>query len=190
MRGSDARSTPLRKRHSRVVPATITAVIVLGIGVIAAVAAIAHLATGAWASQVGDPAGTVGGLTWGSAAVITTAAVVLVLGLVLLISGIKPGAFTSARLDSSAQGAVAERDFVISTRALARLAAARADAVDGVEKVSATATGRKVHLRVDTTSEQREDIRQRVVTIVTETFAAAGVQPPPQVSAAVRTKEI
>lgn len=190
MSRSDARSTPLRQRHSRVVPATITAVILLAIGVLAAVAAISRLATGTWASQVSTPAGAVGGLTWGSAAVIATTAVVLVLGLVLLIAGIKPGAFTSTRLDSSTPGAAGERDFVISTRAMARLAAARADTVDGVEKVSVSASGRKVHLRVDTTSEQRDEIRQRVVSSVTDTLTSAGIQPPPRVSAAVRTKEI
>lgn len=190
MSRSDARSTSLRRRPSRIVPASITAVVLLAVGVMAAVAAISRLATGTWPSPVTRPAGAVGGSEWGSAAAVTTAVVVLVIGLVLLVAGLKPGAFTSARLDSPDSGVAVEHDFVISTRAVARLAASRAHSVDGVEKVSVSASGRQVHLRVDTTSEQRDDVRQRVVAGVTDTLTATGVQPPPRVLAVVRTKEI
>ena len=73
MSRTDAKSRRLRRRPSRIVPATIVAVVLLALGVLAAIAAIARLVNGTWASQVTGPARTVAGLTWGSAAVITAA---------------------------------------------------------------------------------------------------------------------
>jgi hypothetical protein len=160
------------------------------VGGLAATAAIAHLVTGTWTSHVTGPAATAGDVTWGSTTAFVAGAAVTAVGLALLIAGIKPGAFTSARLHSSSQSAVAERDFVISTRAIARIAADRADLVDGVDKVSASASGRRVHLRVITASQQAAEIRSRVVASVTEALVATGIQPQPRVSVAVRTKEI
>lgn len=187
----DHRAAQLRQRPTRTVPALVASVLLLALGVLAAVTAVVRLVTGSWPSQVTGPASSVAGLTWGSAAVITAAVVAVVLGLVLLVAGLKPGAYTSTRLDSSrGAGVVAERDYVLSNRALARLVVARADRVNGVERVSASASSRRVHLDVSTTSEQRDQIRDRVVASVTEVLAAAGVQPQPRVTAAVRTKEI
>ena len=191
MSRSDARSSSLRRRPSRTVPASVVAVVLLALGVLAAVAAIARLVQGSWASQVTGPASAVAGLTWGSTAVIAASAVVAVLGVVLVVAGVKPGAHTSTRLDTSrGLGVVAEREYVISNRSLARLAAARADLVNGVDDVSASVSSRRVHLDVTTTSEQRDHIRARVVAAVTEGLTAAAVQPQPRVTAAVRTKEI
>ena len=110
--------------------------------------------------------------------------------LVLLIAGIKLGAFGSAELAVPAGGQVGQTDYVISTRAMAHLAAAEADTVDGVDKVSASASGRRVHVSVSTTSEQTDQIRDRVQRGVTERLTAAGVSPAPRVSATVRTKGI
>ncbi len=117
-------------------------------------------------------------------------AVLVVLGLVLLIAGVKLGAFGSAELAAPAGGQVGETDYVISTRAMAHLAAAQADTVDGVDKVSASASGRRVHVSVTTTSEQADQIRDRVQAGVTERLSAAGVAPAPRVTATVRTKGI
>ncbi|GAB2577615.1 DUF6286 domain-containing protein [Microlunatus antarcticus] len=191
MSRSDSRSAGLRRRHSRTVPASIVAVVLLAVGVLAVVAAVSRLSSGRWAGQVSGPASAVAGLTWGSAAVLVASGVAVVLGLVLLVAGIKPGAYTSTRLDTSrGAGVVAERDFVISNRALARLAAGRADLVDGVEKVSASVSGSRIHLDVVTASEQRDRVRSKVVALVTEAVSAASVSPQPRVTATVRTKEL
>lgn len=191
MSRSDSRSAGLRRRHSRTVPASIVAVVLLAVGVLAVVAAVSRFSTGRWASQVSGPASGVAGLTWGSVAVLVASGVAVVLGLVLLSAGIKPGAYTSTRLDTSrGAGVVAERDFVISNRALARLAAGRADLVDGVEKVSASVSGSRIHLDVVTASEQRDRVRSKVVALVTEAVSAASVSPQPRVTATVRTKEL
>lgn len=191
MSRSDSRSAGLRRRHSRTVPASVVAVVLLAVGVLAVVAAVSRLVTGRWASQVSGAASGVSGLTWGSGAVIGASVVAVLLGLVLLVAGLKPGAFTSTRLDTSrGAGVVAERDYVISNRSLARLAAGRADLVDGVERVSASVSGRRVHLDVVTASEQRDRVRSRVVALVTEALAGATVAPAPRVTATVRTKEL
>ena len=190
MSRSDATSRGLRRRPSRTVPATIVAVVLLAVGVLAAITAIARLVNGTWASQVTSPARKVSGLTWGSAAIITASVVLALVGLILLIAGVKLGAFKTAQLQPPAGDRIGESDFVISTRAMARLAAAEADTVDGVDKVSASASGRKVYLTVTTTSEQGDQIRSRVQQGVVERLTAAGVSPAPKVSTTVRTKGI
>lgn len=191
MSRSNARSRSLRNRPSRSIAATIVALVLVALGVLVAICAISRLVQGSWPTQVTGAASAVASTTWGSAAVISVGAVLAVIGLVLLTSGIKPGAPTTAALSAPAtSAAVGDTDFVISTRSLARLAAAGADQVDGVHKVSASASGRRVQLTVTTTSEQAAEIRQKVSDSVTERLSATGVQPVPRVSATVQTKGI
>jgi hypothetical protein len=191
MSRSNARSRRLGGRPSRTVPASIVAVILLAIGALAAVLAIARLVNGTWPSQVTGAASSAAALTWGSVAVIAGGAVVALVGLVLLVAGVTLGAFKTAQLQpGQSSDTVVDTDFVISTRAMARLAAARADQVDGVDKVSASASGRRVRLKVTTTSEQADEIRDHVQQGVSETLSGAGVRPMPRVIATVRTKGI
>ncbi len=190
MSRSNAVSRRLRRRPSRTVPATIVAVVLLALGVLAAIAAIARLATGSWATQVGGPARTVAALTWGSTAIVATGVVLALIGLVLLVAGVKLGAFTSAQLQGPAESGIGETDYVITTRAMARLAAGRADTVDGVDRVSASASGRRVHVLVTTSSEQTDQIRERVLKGVTEVLTSAGISPAPRITASVRSKGI
>lgn len=191
MSRSNARSRRLRHRPSRVVPASIVAAVLLAVGVLAAIAAIARLVNGTWPTAVTSAARGVSDLTWGSGAAIATGAVIAAVGVVLLVAGLKPGAFRTARLRAAGStSAAADTDFVISTRAIARLAAARADSVDGVDKVSVSASGRRVAINAATTSEQAEEIRSRIVDGVTQTLSAAGLHPAPRVTARVRTKGI
>jgi len=190
MSRTNARSRRLRRRPSRTVPATIVAVVLLALGVLTAVAAISRLVTGAWPSQVTGPASTATALTWASTAVLTAAVVAVVLGLVLLVAGLKPGGYRSVHLRGPGGDQVDQTDYVISNHAVARLAAGQADLVDGVDKVSASVDGRKVRLRLTTSSEQTAEIRDRVVRRVTENLTAAGLDPAPRVSATVRTKDL
>lgn len=191
MSRSTARSRSLRRRPSRTVPAMIVAVVLLVIGVLTAVAAISRLVDGRWPAQVTSTAPTVAALTWGSAAVLSVGAVLVLIGLPLLVAGIKLGGFKAAPLAARGTSeAVSDTEFVISSRSLARLAAARADQVDGVNKVSASASGGRIHLSITTTSEQTAAIRQQVHDGVTERLSTTGVRPVPRVSATVRTKGV
>lgn len=181
----------LRRRSSRVVPAVVVAVLLLALGVLVALATIARLVNGSWPLAATSATGALTRLTWGAAPVVAAGVVLALLGLFLLLAGLVPGGLRSARLDVPAEtGAVADTDAVISTRALARIAGSRADQVDGVDRVSASATTRRVRLAVTTSSAQVEEIRTAVTQGVTDALTRAGVRPVPRVSTAVRTKEI
>lgn len=186
----DGRSRRLRRRPSRTVAASIVAVVLLALGVLTAIAAISRLVTGSWDALVTAPAGTVADQTWGSSAVLAAAVVTVVIGLVLLIAGLKPGAFRSAQLAGPSGQGIEQTDYVISNAAIARLAAGRADLVDGVDKVFASADGRRVRVRITTSSEQTVQIRDRVIQGVTEILATTGLEPAPRVSAAVHQKDL
>jgi len=161
------------------------------IGILVAFAAITRLSDGTWPAPVAKSASKVTTLTWDSSATLIGAGVLVVLGLVLLTAGLKRGGLRTARLAASTQDSTADStDFVISTRAMAHLAAAQAERIDGVDKVSASATGRRVRVKVATTSERTDEIRARVTQRVTDTFTTAGLDPVPRVTANVRTKGI
>lgn len=190
MSRSNATSRRLMRRPSRILPATIVALVLLAVGVLTAVIAVARLVTGDWPEPVSDTADALTDLSWGSAVVIVAAVVIVVIGVLLLGAGLSPGGLRTARLEAPDGGTVEVSDYVISTRGLARLAAARADTVDGVDRVSASATGRRVAVRVTTASEQTDEIRTRVQQAVTDALTGAGVSPGPKVSTTVRTKGI
>lgn len=190
MSRTDARSRRLRRRPSRTVPASIVAVVLLALGVLTAVATISRLVTGSWNGAVTRPAGAVATQTWGSSFVLGAAILALLLGLVLLVAGLKPGAYRSSHLRGPAGGPVDQTDYVITNGAIARIAASQADLVDGVDRVSASASGRKVHLRLTTSSEQTDQIRDRVVRGVSESLTTTGLDPAPRVSATISMKDL
>jgi hypothetical protein len=183
-------SRRLRRRPSRTVPATVVALVLLALGVLTAVAAISRLVTGTWDARVTGPASAVVAQTWGSSVVLTVAVVALVIGLVLVVAGLKPGTYRSAQLSGPAGQEIDQTDYVITNAAIARLAAGQADLVDGVDKVSASADGRRVRLRLTTSSEQTAQIRDRVVQRVTASLTATGLDPAPRVSATVHQKDL
>ncbi len=180
----------LRRRPSRTVPASLVAVGLLALGVLTVVAAVSRLVTGAWPSQATSVAGAVAGQTLGSTAVVVTAAAAVVVGVVLLVAGVKPGGFRSVQLRGPEGGPAEQVDYVIANSAVARLAVAEADRVDGVDTVSASTDGRRVRLRVTTTSQQTAPIRDRVVQQVSQTLDASGLDPAPRVSATITTKDL
>lgn len=185
----DSRSPRLRRRPSRTVPAALVALVLLALGVLTAVATVARLVTGSWPTQVAQPAASVAALTWGNATVLAASVVALALGLVLLVAGLKPGAYRSSHLRGPVGEPVEQTDYVITNASVARLAAGQADRVDGVDRVSASADGRRVRLRLTTTSGQTTEIHDRVVRRVTESLTATGLHPAPRVSATIRTKD-
>lgn len=190
MSRNDQRSKDLRHRPSRVVPAVIVAAVIVAVGVLAVISVVLRLIHGRWPSPVTSSATVLASITWSSAVMIIATIVIALIGLVLLIAGLKPGHATTARLNGPGQPSVADTDYVISRRAIARLSAAQADSIDGVDRVSTSATGRRVHLSILSPSEETEQIRTRVVDAVTQTLQATGLHPLPRITASVRTKEI
>ncbi len=66
MSRTDARSTSLRRRPARTVPATITAVVLLALGVGLVWAAVQRLARGSWPGFADQTASWLAALTWGN----------------------------------------------------------------------------------------------------------------------------
>jgi hypothetical protein len=183
-------SPALRRRPSRSWPAALTALVLLAAGALLAIAAIARLTGGSWPAAWQSVTDAATGAAWGSTAVWVAVVLALVLGLVLLLAALVPGAHRTARLDRQGSGAARQTELVVTSRGLARLAAAAGDSVDGVDRVSVSASGRTVRVRVQ--SSTRDDatlVKDRVKQVVTDRLQQAGVTPAAQVRVAVVVKE-
>ncbi|MEO8829121.1 DUF6286 domain-containing protein [Lapillicoccus sp.] len=192
MARDDAKSSSLRRRPSRTVPAAIVAVLVAAGGVAGVWATVERLATGKWPGWVGGTHLWGATQTWGSVVVIVISIVVALLGLLLLLTALRPGMPNAYEIDLGASQGTEDTEgteFVMTRRAVAKLATAQADLVDGVDTVSATVTSRRVGLSVTTTSAQTEEIGQLVTSRVSEALAAVGLSPQPSVTATVTTTQ-
>lgn len=192
MSRTDARSTSLRRRPARTVPATITAVVLLALGVGLVWAAVQRLARGSWPGFADQTASWLAALTWGNVWVLILSIGVALLGLILLVAAIKPGPPTAMTLDScsSADAADISTEVVMTRRSVAKLATARAGQVDGVDSVSSVVGARKVTVTVKTPSQQRSEIEQQVRDRVTGALQSAGLAPMPAVVVRARTQSL
>ena len=192
MSRTDARSTSLRRRPARTVPATITAVVLLALGVALVWAAAQRLAQGSWPVFADRTASWMATLTWGDVWVLILSIGVAVLGLILLVAAIKPGPPTAMTLDSgsSADTADASTEAVMTRRSVAKLASARAAQVDGVDSESTDVGARKVTVTVKTPSQQRSEIDQQVRDRVAGALQSAGLAPMPAVVVRARTQSL
>lgn len=191
MSRADARTSSLRRRPSRTVPAVIVAVLLTAAGVALVWATVIRLTNGRWPGWVGATHEWVAAQTWGSATVITISIAVAVLGLMLLVTALTPGhanAYLLAPADTSDDRATGSRELVMTRRAVAKLATAHAQLVDGVDAVSADVGARTVNLAVRTPSAHRSDIEQAVTDTVTSTLTGAGLSPMPTVNVSARTR--
>lgn len=191
MSRTDAKSTSLRRRPTRSTPATLVAIVLLALGVGSVWVAVLKLSQGSWPPIATGLGVWLSGTTWAAAAVTAISIALAVLGLVLLAAAFLPGQPNALRLDDPidpSNSTVGATEYVITRRSVARLAAANADLVDGVDSVSATASAQRVALRIATSSEQRGEIEQQVVDQVRTALSAAGVTPQPRVVATVRTQ--
>lgn len=145
------------RRHRRVLPATIVALVLLAAMVLLVVACVQLL--------LGQPplipfttlAATGAGLTWASGPVIAAGVIAAVLGLVLLACAWTRGGATVVPLaatEHSTAGATAH--------SLRRAVTATAHAVDGVHSASATMTPRRVSATVATPLRDPGDLRDQV----------------------------
>ncbi len=181
----DARSTSLRRRSARTIPATVTSLVLLALGVGLVWAAVQRLAQGSWPAFADQTAAWVAAWTWGSVAVLIVSLALAVVGLVLLIAAIKPGPPNALVLEDGGAGVPTE--VVMTRRSVAKLATARAGQVDGVDSVSTVVGARRVTLTVRTPSQQGQAIEQQVRDRVTGALQAAGLAPMPSVVVRART---
>lgn len=189
MARDDAKSSSLRRRPSRTFPATVVAILVTAAGVAGVWAVVQRLATDRWPGWVGGTHLWGATQTWGSAVVIVLSIVVSLLGLLLLVTALRPGMPNAYEIkpDVDDEGRSDSTEFVMTRRAVAKLATAHADLVDGVDSVSASVTARRVSLNVKTSSAQADDIDKLVTARVSEALAAVRLSPQPSVTTTVQT---
>ncbi|HET9648483.1 MAG TPA: DUF6286 domain-containing protein, partial [Microlunatus sp.] len=191
MSRTDARSNRLRRRPSRTVPATIVGFVLLAVAVGLVWITVLRLLNGAWPAFLGGVNDWITALTWGSTIAVALSVATAVIGVILLIAAWKPGQPTALTLQPARppdQSTISPRDdggtteFVMTRHAVARLATAYADTVDGVDSVSAAVTAHKVSLVVKSGSEQRRELEATVTGRVRDALEGAGLNPMPTVS--------
>ncbi|MCY0905320.1 DUF6286 domain-containing protein [Arthrobacter sp. H14-L1] len=167
-------------------------ILLLATGVTLVWLTIARLMNGTWPTVLQGPRDLLTGLTWNSPGVWGIGAGAVVVGLILLLCAIVPGAFSALPVrgsDGSDQAPVQEQETVMTRRAVAHLARARCGGIDGVSSATATATSKRVHLNVSTNLRETGDLQTRITESVRERLEAAGLDPLPRVSATVHSKD-
>lgn len=190
----DGRSTRLRHRPSRAVPAFIVGLVMLAAGVALVWLTIARLVNGTWPTLVQGPRDWITSLTWNDASVWGIGIAAVVVGVILLLCALVPGGFSALSVRDSGYRSgedplpVQEQETVMTRRAVARLAKAACGQIDGVSSVSATATTTKVHVGVQTPLHDVGDLRTKVIDSVRVRLEAVGLDPVPRISATVHSK--
>ena len=191
----DQRSTPLRHRPSRAVPALIAGTLLLAAGVALVWLSITRLVSGSWPTVLQGPLDWLAALAWNDPAVWQIGAAAVVAGVILLLCAIIPGQYSALTIDDSATGVgtepppVQEQETVMTRRAVAHLAKARCVQIDGVGSASATATTRRVHVNVTTFLHEPGDLRARITDAVRARLEETGLSPVPEVTATVRSRD-
>lgn len=188
------RSSRLRRRPSRTVPALIVGCLLLAAAVALVWLSIARLIDGTWSTFLQGPRDWLTALTWNSPAMWGIGITAVVVGLTLLLCAIIPGGFIALTVrndgydTTGGEPRVKERETVMSRRAVAHLAKAQCEQVDGVSSASATATNKRVHLSVKTSLRDTGELRTRVTERVRDHLNATGLDPVPRVTTTVEFK--
>ncbi|MFF2029872.1 DUF6286 domain-containing protein [Arthrobacter sp. NPDC058192] len=192
------RSTRLRHRPSRAVPALIVGILLLAVGVALVWLGVSRLVNGTWPALLQGPRDWLAALAWNDPVVWQIGIAAIVAGIILLLCAIIPGRYSALAIDGfGATGvgggdevrAVQEQETVMTRRAVARLAKARCLEIDGVDTAAATATARRVHLSVRTYLHEPGDLRTRIPEAVRSRLEETGLSPVPQVTATVRSRD-
>ena len=122
---------------------------------------------------------------------------VAAVGLILLLCALVPGAFNALTVRNAARAAsggdtdtepgVYERETVVTRRAVAYLARAQCVQIDGVSTATATASNKRVHLKVKTSLRETEDLRTLITDAVQERLDTIGLDPVPRIFASIET---
>lgn len=164
-----------RARPARVVPAVIVAIVLLALAVALGWAAITAIAVGGSADSALTSGFTgfddLGAAQWNAPTVIATGFVLVLLGLILAIVGISPGAKRNVGCRAEAPAHIARFEVVLPTSALSNLAAAAADAVDGVSSVRAASNASSTNVTFATPVRDNDGIRNDVDAAVSQRFA-------------------
>ena len=187
------RSTRLRHRPSRAVPALIVGLLLLAAGVALVWLSITRLVNGSWPSLLEGPRDWLAALTWNDPATWQIGTAAVVAGVILLLCALIPGGYNAIAIEASGVGdeapPVQEQETVMTCRAVAHLAKARCGQIDGVRTASATATTGRVHVNVTTFLHEPGDLRARITDAVRTRLEETGLSPVPEVTATVRSRD-
>ncbi|MGI8457055.1 MAG: DUF6286 domain-containing protein [Propionibacteriaceae bacterium] len=176
-------------RRRRTIPATISAVLLLGTAVVAGWAAVQTMATGSPLVLVAVVGRWLTATPWASVWILLIGIAITLLGLWWVVLALKPGPSNAVPVSSVPNPQVKDGATVLTRSALARLASVTATDIDGVDQVSSTIGRRRVSLRIDTTLHDAASLSQTVRAAVTDRLGSCGVTPVPGVSVRVRRKE-
>ena len=186
----------LRQRPSRSVLATICAAVLLALGIVLVWSALLRLTSGSWPEAFTAPFTWLAGVSWNDPAVWAIGTATAVVGLILLLAGVIPGRFhdlgvrmPAADVSDSDQTVAGEAGAVMSRRAVAQLAAATCEHIDGVSSASASATDREVRVVVETALHDTKDLRHWVGDGVRSRLVASGLDPAPRVKVSIRSRD-
>jgi hypothetical protein len=155
--------------------APVLAVLLLGLAVVVGQHAVQSWGWTDQGSWIGSAATSLDGLA-PTAAVVVGGFVAVLLGVWLVVTGLRPRTHRTVRLAGAP-------DVHLGLRDLARLASGAARTCDGVLAATSTATPRRVRVRVRAIA---GDVREDVARAVAEQFVA--LDPPPRTTVTVEVK--
>ncbi|PYI65712.1 hypothetical protein CVV68_16845 [Arthrobacter livingstonensis] len=188
------RSTRLRHRPSRTVPALIVSLVLLALSVALVWLSIARLVNGHWPTLLQGPRDWLNSLAWSAPSIWGIGMVAALVGVILLLCAIIPGGFSALEVHDSGRSSgelaspVREQETVMTRRAVARLAKAQCEQIDGVGSASATATARRVHLSIQTPLHEHGDLGTRITASVRARLEETGLEPVPRITATVHSR--
>ncbi|MGO1183215.1 MAG: DUF6286 domain-containing protein [Micrococcaceae bacterium] len=181
----------LHRRPSRTVPALLAVVVVLVLAALALWSGLTVLLTGAWPVAAENVLQSLGATSWSSPTGWAVAVGCAVLGLVLLLCALIPGARNAAPLRTPEPGESARDgvDALLLSQGMATLASAVAAQVDGVAGVRTSAAPRSVFVTVTTPLRDTEALVAEVREQVEHRLAGTGLVRAPRVRVTAQVKE-
>lgn len=154
-------SPSLLSRPSRTVPVTILAVLMVIVGVLAAVAGGYRLSTGALPSWARWARGWMTTPSWTSTPVLVTVIVIAVLTLLCLLWAIVPGRRSGVEPTGPVEAGTS-REIVMDNSELTGWVRRWLEQEDGVKSASVKTRGRKLTVSVETDVSDPEALRERI----------------------------
>lgn len=166
------------------------AVVLLVLAGSVVVSAAMRLATGRWPALVQLALERLEGPTWTSPLGWGLGAGLAALGLVLVIAALAPGRVRTVRMAADATPAhLRQGAAYLTTGGVARLAARRLSDLDGVDQVAVSMPGRRLHARVQTSLEDKAQLRSSVRAAVATRLSDSGVSPMPRMTVRIVRRE-
>lgn len=179
-------SQSLRRKSSRALPATITALVLLAAAVLAIWGSVAYLTTGAWPPFLSGPNDLAASLTWNTPFIWVASGLALLIGVVLLFASLLPGKHTAIRIGGTEETDKGLSESVISRQGLARLTGALVDQTDGIRSSSVAATARVVKVSARSTLHDAGNLPDELKAMLTQEFQSMGLTPVPRVRVNIR----